>query len=145
MYGKTYNAGGRCGGWQQHASQPRYYQAPFGAAPYRRPKYNVPVNIAETETQYEVTVYATGFSKENVKISVVDDRLHISGTRSEEEAGKPQFTRQEFPVRHFERIIGLGDDVDTAAITARQENGVLHIILPKTAAAQAPAQEIKVD
>ena len=117
---------------------------PFGGF-YKRPKYNVPVNIEEKENSYEVTVYATGFDKENIKLSVVDQLLYITGTRTIDENNKPNFTKQEFPVKTFERIISLNNQVDTAGIKARQENGVLIVTLPKTAEAQKPAQEINVD
>ena len=114
------------------------------SAGYRRPKYNVPLNIVETETFYEAHVYASGFSKENIKLSVVEDVLYISGTRTVDENNLPNFISQEFPIRSFERVIRLRGQVDTPHITARQEEGVLKITLPKTAEAQRPAQEIKV-
>ncbi len=112
---------------------------------YRRPKYNVPLNIREEESAYEVTVYATGFDKENIKLSVVEDTLYISGTRSIDENNLPEFIKQEFPVKSFERTVALNNQVDTNGITARQENNILIITLPKTPEAKQPAQEIKVD
>jgi HSP20 family protein len=126
------------------------HNAAFGRRPiparswYRRPKYNVPVNIAETPTSYEVTVYATGFDKENLKLSVVDDVLYISGTRTLDESNPPNFTKQEFPVKSFERILALNGQVEASGITARQENATLIITLPKSADAQKPVHNIPV-
>lgn len=111
---------------------------------YRRPKYNVPVNIAERDDAYEVSIYATGFPKEHIKLSVSDEVLYVTGTR-ELSGDAPQFIKQEFPVKHFERVIALNGQVDATRITARQEGEVLYITLPKTEAAQKPDQEIKVD
>jgi HSP20 family protein len=71
--------------------------------------------------------------------------LYISGTRTLSEDEEPNFSRQEFPVKSFERVLNLNGQVDTENISARQENGMLIITLPKTADAQKPAQEIKVD
>ena len=71
--------------------------------------------------------------------------LYITGTRTIDESSKPNFTRQEFPVKSFERVIALNDQVDTTGIKAKQQNGVLIVTLPKTAEAQKPAQEINVD
>jgi HSP20 family protein len=110
---------------------------------YRRPKYNVPVNIDEWPDSFEVSVYATGFEKANIKLSVVDDVLYISGTRVI--ATEPKFTMQEFPVKSFERVIGLNGQVDAAGITAKQENGVLVVTLPKTREAMQPARDINVE
>ncbi len=138
MYGKCNTAGygpARTGFQYQHA--------PFGSA-YRRPKYDVPVNIAENESNYEISVYATGFSKENIKITVVNDLLYISGTRTIDENNAPNFTKQEFPVKSFERSFLLNGQVDAANITAKQENGVVLVTLPKTPEAQKPTQQINV-
>lgn len=110
---------------------------------YRRPKYNVPVNIDEKQDRFEVWVYAAGFDKANIKLSVTDDVLHISGTRTV--AAEPHFTMQEFPVKSFERVVGLNGQVDVAAISAKQENGVLVVTLPKTSEAQQPARDISVE
>ena len=140
MYGKCYSAGYG----QAHREGRGFSHRAFGG-PHRRPKYNVPVNIAETETGYEVSVYATGFDKENIRLSVVDEVLYITGTRDWQGVQPPQFTKQEFPVKNFERVIALNGQIDTGAITARQEGGVLYIALPKTVEAQKPSQEIRVD
>jgi len=141
MYGRCNTAGY---GAAHEGRGFNYGHHPFGAH-FKRPKYNVPVNIEETENSYEVSVYATGFSKENIKLSVVDEVLYITGTRTIDENNKPNFTKQEFPVKSFERVIALNGQIDTTGIKARQENGVLIITLPKTVAAKTPAQDIKVD
>ena len=109
-----------------------------------RPKYNVPVNISESEEGFEVSVYATGFEKENIKINVSQDRLIISGTRTVDENTLPVFVRQEFPVRVFERVIGLSDKIDKAGITAHQENNILYVFLPKTSEAKTSGKEIAI-
>jgi HSP20 family protein len=112
---------------------------------FRRPKYNLPINIADNETSFEVYVYALGYAKENIKISVQDDTLYISGTREADEANLPNFSKQEYPIKSFERMLNLNGQVDVAAITAKQEDGVLVITLPKNAEAQKPSQEIPVN
>lgn len=142
MYGKCNTAGNRAA--YQNAGAHQFGRGPWGPG-LRRPKYNVPVNIAETETGFEVHVYALGFDKENIRLSVADGVLYISGTRPVDENNLPNFSRQEYPIKSFERHIALNDEIDTTGITARQENGVLIVTLPKTAAAQQPVQEIKVD
>ena len=103
------------------------------------------MNIAETETGFEVYVYALGFDKENIKVSVVEGMLTISGTRTVDENNLPNFISQEYPIKSFERVVRLSERVDTTGINAKQENGVLIITLPKTAEAQQPAQEVKID
>ena len=112
---------------------------------FRRPKYNVPLNIAESETGYEVHVYAVGFDKENISITVEDDVLWIRGKRSINKDNPPRFRRQEYPVKHFERVVSLHGQVDTAQIQAKQEGSVLMITLPKTPEAQSSSQKVTID
>ncbi len=111
---------------------------------YRRPKYNVPVNVIENSENFEVHVFATGFDKENIRITVTNDVLFISGTRNVPESYAPGFTLQEFPVRSFERSLALNGKVELNGITARQENGVLIIDLPKNESAKSEEKSIPV-
>lgn len=105
-------------------------QMPFFRGGYRRPKYNIPVNISETESAFEVQIYASGFNKEHINISVKDDVLLIKGEKELENA--PKFTQQEFPVKTFERMVALNGKVESENISAKYLEGVLHITLPKS-------------
>ncbi len=109
---------------------------------YRRPKYNVPVNIIEKEKEFEAWVYALGFSKENIRITVSNDVLYISGERTPEE--DPHFLLQEYPIRAFERWFELSERADQSRITARVENGILIITVPKIADAVSPDVEVRI-
>ena len=149
MYNQWNTAGGpqQCGPAQarfERGKFGRFGNPQFGGG-YKRPKYNVPVNIADTESAFEVYVYATGFAKDNIKISITDDVLYVTGTATPDENNLPNFLRQEYPIKSFERRIGLHESVDKAAISARHTDGVLIITLPKSKDAAAPSQEIKVD
>ncbi len=145
MYGKHHTPG--TGPAPAMHGYPYYGNFPGGprGSYFRRPKYNVPLNILDAGTAYEVHVYALGFHKDNITLSVVEDMLYISGTRTIDESSPPVFSRQEYPVKSFERVLTLNGQVDTQNIRARQEDGVLIITLPKTLEAQQPAQEIKID
>jgi HSP20 family protein len=112
---------------------------------YRRPKYNVPLNVVDNDANFEVHLYALGFAKENIRISVQDDILYISGTRTIDENNPPNFSLQEYPVKSFERSLNLNGQVDTTNISARQEEGILIIHLPKSSDARQPAQEVNID
>jgi len=120
-------------------SRHQYYRAMAG----RRPKFNVPLNITETETSYTVEVFATGFTKEDITVSVVDDVLYISGGKKD--VPKKAFSRQEFPIKNFERTLGLNGQIATENVLAKSENGVLVITLPKSLEARKSAQQIKVE
>ncbi|MBZ4188737.1 Hsp20/alpha crystallin family protein [Niabella beijingensis] len=97
---------------------------------YRRPKYNVPINIEERDDCYRLTAFVPGFPEENIRTRIISDTLIITGSR-DEEGGIVEFLKQEFPVRDFERSLHLNGLVDTACVNTRFSNGVLTIFLPK--------------
>lgn len=111
---------------------------------YYRPKYNVPINIIESDNDFEVHVFASGFAKEDIKISIANDVLLISGSKNLPEDFKPNFSRQEFPVKNFERSLALNNKVDANLIAAKHENGVLIITLPKSEDARKEEKVVEV-
>ena len=139
----------RTGGYTAYKRQKPVIDAEFWEGMrggfFRRPKYNVPLNVSESDTHYEVHVYAVGFDKENITITVEDEVLLIRGKRSIDQDHPPRFRRQEYPVKHFERVVSLHGQVATDQITAKQEGPVLIINLPKTPEAQSSSQAVKID
>ncbi|CAH0999381.1 hypothetical protein LEM8419_00679 [Neolewinella maritima] len=110
----------------------------------RRPKHNVPVNIAETDTDFVAQVFCVGFDKENVRVTLTGEHIYISGTRQPEDA-HPDFLLQEYPIKSFERWFELSEKVDRTAVTASFEDGILIITAPKTREAQRPEREVPID
>ena len=125
------------------AFENRFYHRHPHFMGHRRPKYNVPLTVEEKEEYYEVHVFATGFSKENINIKVVDDLLYISGTKELEAEKSPNFSIQEFPVKNFERTLALNGKVAVEKISATQRDGVLVITLPKSE--EAKSKETSID
>lgn len=129
-----------------HAPGKHWHPGKFGRFAYgpRRPKYNIPVNIEETDTSYEIYLYALGFDRENITVSVVKDVLYVSGKRNVEEGFNPNFIHQEYPVRAFEKSFVLNDTVDVENISAKQVNGVLIVTCPKLPEAQRREYDVLV-
>lgn len=75
----------------------------------------------ESDTSWILRLDLPGFSKPDVKLTVTDRILEVV---AETPPGQPFGGK-------FERKWNLGGDVDTAAISARLENGVLELTLPK--------------
>ena len=129
-------------GYRKH-QQERSSGRRFGRPAYRRPKYNVPVNIIEEDSYFEAWVYCLTFSKEEVKIAVADDMIYISGKRTPKEDA-PNFMLQEYPIKSFERFFELSHRADKSKITAKFEDGILKIHVPKTKEAQRGVQEVEI-
>lgn len=113
----------------------------FWAKKFMKYSRSVPINIKETESAWEIEVFAPGYSREDIKLSVKDDILSIKGKAKE---ASKELKYQEFPHKLFEREIALNGKVIVAEISAKYKNGTLVITLPKTPEAQKPAQEIKI-
>lgn len=104
------------------------------------------VNIKETGTDFQIEVAAPGLKRDDFKIEVEKQVLSVwSEKQQESESKKENYTRREFCYSQFRRSFALPDYVDSDKISARHEDGVLHITLPKRDHAVAkPARKIEI-
>ncbi len=105
------------------------------------------VNIKETSEGFEVEVAAPGFDKNDFNIEVDNDVLTISSEKQEEQEVKEdeKFTKREFNYQSFTRSFTLPETVNGDKITAKYDNGILKINIPKKEEAKPkPARQIKI-
>jgi HSP20 family protein len=103
------------------------------------------VDIEESEKEYLIKAEIPEMKKEDVKITVQDDVLSISGERkSEKEEKGKKYHRVERSYGSFLRSFTLPDDADGTKITAEYKDGVLRLHLPKSEKAKPKAIEVKV-
>jgi HSP20 family protein len=94
-------------------------------------------NISETEKEYLIKAELPEVKKEDVKITLDDGVITISGERKFEKEDKDERAiRVESFYGTFERRFTLPDNVDTSAISAESKDGVLRVRIPKQAVAQ---------
>lgn len=107
-------------------------------------KFLPSIDVSETEKQFEVTVDLPGLKPEDVNIELKENELWISGKRDEEkkEEGKT-FHRVERRHGEFRRVLPLPGPISEEQIEAKVENGVLHIVVPKTEPAKTKKIEVK--
>lgn len=94
---------------------------------------NIPaLNVTEDKEKYRVTVAAPGLEKKDFNIATDHNIITISAS-SEQESGeeKEKFTRKEYSYSSFSRSFTLPLHIDSDAITAKYENGILTLLLPK--------------
>ena len=90
------------------------------------------VNISETNESYGLEFSAPGFSKEHITIGVDKDVLTVSGEFKKEESKEDKnYSRREFNLTSFKRSFSLPESVNKDSISAKYENGLLHITIPK--------------
>lgn len=94
---------------------------------WRRPRYDV----VESGDAFSVCVTLPGVNRAGVDISIEDDTLTIVGTRSSPlpEGWRP--LRRELSEGDYRLSMRLNVAINEAKISARVEDGVLELTLPK--------------
>ena len=103
------------------------------------------VDITEDEKEYLIKAELPDMKKEDVRLTVENEVLAISGERNfeKEEKGK-KYHRTERAYGSFVRSFSLPEDADGGKVTAEFKDGMLHVHLPKSQKAKPKAIEIKV-
>ncbi len=110
------------------------------------PSWTPLANISETETEYLIRAELPDVSKEDVKVTVDENVITISGERRKEAEHKDEKVhRIESFYGSFERSFRLPEDADVTAIQAESRNGVLKVRVPKTPAPKPRTVEVKVN
>lgn len=106
---------------------------------------SVPVNILESEEGYQMQLMAPGLKKEDFKINVDQNVLHISYDHKEEkEEATGKWVRKEYKMQTFRRSFTLNNKINVNAISAKYADGILTLTLPKKELTSPASQEIKV-
>jgi HSP20 family protein len=104
------------------------------------------VEMTETEKAYRLSVEVPGMDSSEIEVSVVGDRLVISGEKKEEREEKEKnYLYAERTYGAFERQIELPPGADAEKIKAAVRKGVLRITLPKTDKATNGKRRIEID
>lgn len=90
------------------------------------------VDIKEEEDKLVVTTDLPGINKEDIEINLKEDMLEISAkSRKEKETEEEGYIRKEREYTRFYRAVRLHTSVKEEESTAKIENGVLTMTLPK--------------
>jgi HSP20 family protein len=107
-------------------------------------------NVFETEKDFRIELLLPGFPKEEVQMNVHKNVLTIKVDKEENKGNGDKteefkYAHREFRVFNFEKNFKVPNSVDVENISAKFENGVLHVVLPKKeeAVEKAPV-EIKI-
>ena len=92
------------------------------------------VEVRETDNDVRVTAELPGLSEQDVELTLENDVLCLRGERKAESEDKDRGYSERYYGR-FERRIALPAGVDEEKVSARFDNGVLTVTLPKSAEA----------
>ncbi|HKB42833.1 MAG TPA: Hsp20/alpha crystallin family protein [Chitinophagaceae bacterium] len=104
----------------------------------------IPVNVKETEKNYQLEVVAPGFEKTDFKINLDQNLLTISGEKKNEVKENEKQIRREYNYHSFKRSFTVDEKIDATKIDANYVNGVLTLNLPKKEEVKASATEITI-
>jgi HSP20 family protein len=98
------------------------------------PGWTPPVDLYETATDFILTADLPGLSRDQIDVSVDDNRVIIRGERVGGPIDMPceQFHRVERGHGRFSRSFALPDAVDVNGVSADLKDGILTVRIPKT-------------
>ena len=134
-----YLRGGQEEMWQ------KLLQLQFASDPRAVLEWMISQGIGPTLESYDITVELPGVAEKDITVSVEEGVLSIKGEkRSEEKREEDDFSLQERSYGSFNRTFRIPDDVDADKISAKHENGVLSVTLPRTKPAKPKGRQISI-
>ena len=107
-------------------------------------EWGLSLDVLEKENDFVVTATVPGVNPDDIDITVVDNVLTIKGEiKAEKEEENQQYHLRERRYGSFARSISLQAPINTEAINATYENGILTLNLPKEAATQPKRIQVK--
>ena len=104
------------------------------------------VDISEDDKEYVITAELPEVKKEDVRVTVENGVLTITGERKfEKEEKNKKWHRVERAYGSFARSFALPDDGDAAKVNAEFKDGILKVHVAKSEAARPKQIEVKVN
>ncbi|WP_029247143.1 Hsp20/alpha crystallin family protein [Schlesneria paludicola] len=93
--------------------------------------FTPPIDIFETAEGLVLQADLPGVSSDSLELQVQDNKLSLFGKVSLPIPSDARIIHQEYQVGHFLRSFILSDEVDHERITAKLNQGVLEVVLPR--------------
>ncbi len=103
------------------------------------------VNIVENKDNYTLTAEVPGLTEKDIDLEVKEGRMTLKGHVEEsQEKEEEHYRMREFSRRSFERSFTVGEGVDQDNISAKLENGVLTVVLPRKEEAKPKTVKVEI-
>ncbi|MBX3436126.1 MAG: Hsp20/alpha crystallin family protein [Planctomycetaceae bacterium] len=117
---------------------------PAQPSPERR-LFAPPIDIYETDEGLVLCADLPGVRAEGLELQVQDNKLTLFGRVHSDVPEDARLLHQEYSVCDFLRSFILSDEVDHERISAKINNGVLEVVLPKAQRPQPRRIEVRTD
>ena len=115
-----------------------------GVKPFQGTAYPK-VNVYEWDTKVGVIAEIPGLSKKDLSVEVTDGVLTISGDKqSTFDVKDAKVVRRELKQSSFKRQFELGEELDGSNISAKFEDGILSIEIPKKTPEKPKTNKVKI-
>ena len=106
------------------------------------------VNVKETDKEYTMELAAPGIKKEYCRVGINDEGFLTVAIENKQEHKHEDknhhYLRREFSYSNYEQNYTLPDDVEKDNISAKVEDGILTITMPKTAPKEKVTKSIEI-
>jgi len=107
--------------------------------------FNPPIDIYETPDGLVLYADLPGVTRDGLDLQVQDNRLTLFGRIRQKDESDGTLLHEEYKVGDFVRSFILSDEVDHEHISARLNNGVLRVELPRASRVQPRNIEVTTD
>ena len=106
------------------------------------------VNVKESDKEYTMELAAPGIKKEYCRVGINDEGILTVAIENKQEHKHEDkshhYLRREFSYSNYEQNYALPDDVEKDNISAKVEDGILTITMPKTAPKEKVTKSIEI-
>ena len=93
------------------------------------------VNVINHDQCIEIDAAIPGMTKDDVDVEITDGVLTINGVSNQRApVDDSQYLKREIKRSSFRRSFTLGDNLDSSKVSAKFDNGILTLIVPKLVA-----------
>ena len=92
------------------------------------------LDMVDKGDRYHLRMEIPGIDKDKIHLNATDDSIEISGEQSEEEEGEDKarnYIYNERSYKSFYRTIPIPEEIIPSKITAKMNNGILQVDVPK--------------
>ncbi|MFN0152567.1 MAG: Hsp20/alpha crystallin family protein [bacterium] len=121
------------------------FTAPWNGAPALAANWLPATDVLEAPAHFTVKIDLPGMRREDIKISVQNETLSVTGSRDRETAESDKgYSRVERSFGAFTRTFQIPNSIDAKRIEAIYKDGVLTVTLPKSEESQPKQIEVRV-
>ena len=124
-----------------------FFADPFGSFFRSNDLAEFKIDVTDEGDRYEMEADLPGFDKKDIHLELSGDTLKLSAERHskiEEKDKKNKVVHMERAYGSYSRQVDVSG-IDTGAIRAKYENGVLKLTLPKKEVAQPEGKRLEIE